>query len=360
MVYRVVLRSSSWCYGHGEIGYGQLTGAGRRRRRTHRERSTSSRTRVTAVGRAGDREGAPGVEAGLARLEQRPQARGVHELDAAEVEDDRARALAGRACEQARGADQVELALGDDRRRRRTFLVARARKVVVISSRMRARVSGRHPGVCVRRASGSMSRDARRSVRTQKVRRCPLAEQSSAAERERLIVEHLPLVRGLARRYADRGEPLDDLVQVGTIGLIKAIDRFEPERGFKLASFATPTILGEIRRHFRDRSWTDPRAARHPGGPGADLARRHRALGRERPQPDGPRDRRIDRPLDGRRARRAGRRQRPAPRTPGLPRRRTATTRSARRRSRGRRDTSRPRRGRRSTPASRRCRPASG
>lgn len=77
-----------------------------------------------------------------------------------------------------------------------------------------------------------------------------------AAARERLIVEHLPLVRGLARRYADRGEPLDDLVQVGTIGLIKAIDRFEPERGFKLASFATPTILGEIRRHFRDRSWT--------------------------------------------------------------------------------------------------------
>lgn len=77
-----------------------------------------------------------------------------------------------------------------------------------------------------------------------------------AAERERLIVEHLPLVKGLARRYADRGEPLDDLIQVGTIGLIKAIDRFEPERGFKLASFATPTILGEIRRHFRDRSWT--------------------------------------------------------------------------------------------------------
>jgi len=84
----------------------------------------------------------------------------------------------------------------------------------------------------------------------------PPARTLSAAERERMIVEHLPLVRGLARRYADRGEPLDDLVQVGTIGLIKAIDRFEPERGFKLASFATPTILGEIRRHFRDRSWT--------------------------------------------------------------------------------------------------------
>jgi RNA polymerase sigma-B factor len=80
--------------------------------------------------------------------------------------------------------------------------------------------------------------------------------QLSDAERERLIMEHLPLVRGLARRYAERGEPLDDLVQVGTIGLIKAIDRFDPARGYKLASFATPTILGEIRRHFRDRSWT--------------------------------------------------------------------------------------------------------
>ena len=79
---------------------------------------------------------------------------------------------------------------------------------------------------------------------------------AGASERERLIVEHLPLVRGLARRYANRGEPLDDLVQVGTIGLIKAIDRFDPARGVKLASFATPTILGEIRRHFRDRSWT--------------------------------------------------------------------------------------------------------
>ncbi|MBY0396410.1 MAG: SigB/SigF/SigG family RNA polymerase sigma factor [Thermoleophilia bacterium] len=78
----------------------------------------------------------------------------------------------------------------------------------------------------------------------------------SAEERERLVMEHLPLVRGLARRYADRGEPLDDLVQVGTIGLIKAVDRFDPSRGNKLASFATPTILGEIRRHFRDRSWT--------------------------------------------------------------------------------------------------------
>ncbi len=75
------------------------------------------------------------------------------------------------------------------------------------------------------------------------------------SERERLILDHMPLVKALARRYANRGEPLDDLVQVGTIGLIKAIDRFDPARGSSLASFAAPTILGEIRRHFRDRTW---------------------------------------------------------------------------------------------------------
>jgi RNA polymerase sigma-B factor len=75
------------------------------------------------------------------------------------------------------------------------------------------------------------------------------------AEREQLILEHMPLVRSLARRYANRGEPLDDLIQVGTLGLIKAVDRYDPTRGHELASFATPTILGEIRRHFRDRAW---------------------------------------------------------------------------------------------------------
>ena len=77
----------------------------------------------------------------------------------------------------------------------------------------------------------------------------------SPQEREQQIVDHLPLVRSLARRYANRGEPLDDLVQVGVIGLIKAIDRFDPARGTDLASFATPTVLGEIRRHFRDKTW---------------------------------------------------------------------------------------------------------
>jgi RNA polymerase sigma-B factor len=77
----------------------------------------------------------------------------------------------------------------------------------------------------------------------------------SDAAREELIVRHLPLVQALARRYANRGEPLDDLVQVGTVGLIKAVDRFDPSRGTDLAAFAAPTILGEIRRHFRDKAW---------------------------------------------------------------------------------------------------------
>jgi RNA polymerase sigma-B factor len=59
----------------------------------------------------------------------------------------------------------------------------------------------------------------------------------------------------MARKFADRGEPLDDLIQVGTIGLIKAIDRFEIARGFEFSTFATPTIVGEIKRHFRDKTW---------------------------------------------------------------------------------------------------------
>lgn len=79
------------------------------------------------------------------------------------------------------------------------------------------------------------------------------ARSLTAQEREQLILDHMPLVGALARRYARRGEPIEDLIQVGTEGLIKAIDRFDRERGTSLVSFATPTILGEIRRHFRDR-----------------------------------------------------------------------------------------------------------
>jgi RNA polymerase sigma-B factor len=74
--------------------------------------------------------------------------------------------------------------------------------------------------------------------------------------RGRLVEMHLPLVEYLARRFAGRGEPLDDLIQVGTIGLIKAVDRFDIERGVEFSTYATPTVVGEIKRHFRDKGWT--------------------------------------------------------------------------------------------------------
>jgi RNA polymerase sigma-B factor len=73
--------------------------------------------------------------------------------------------------------------------------------------------------------------------------------------RDQALVELMPLVRALASRYAGRGEPLEDLVQVGSIGLIKAVDRFDVDRGVDFASYAVPTIVGEIRRHFRDKAW---------------------------------------------------------------------------------------------------------
>src|SRR6478672_9383586 len=75
------------------------------------------------------------------------------------------------------------------------------------------------------------------------------------AARDRLVEEMMPLVHSLARRYAGRGEPVEDLVQVGAIGLIKAIDRFDLDRGVELTTYAVPTIVGEIRRHFRDKAW---------------------------------------------------------------------------------------------------------
>ncbi len=75
------------------------------------------------------------------------------------------------------------------------------------------------------------------------------------ALRDDLVRLHLPLVEHFARRFLNRGEPFDDLLQVGTIGLIKAIDRFDLDRGVEFSTYATPTIVGEIKRHFRDRGW---------------------------------------------------------------------------------------------------------
>jgi RNA polymerase sigma-B factor len=76
------------------------------------------------------------------------------------------------------------------------------------------------------------------------------------AAREALVERFLPLARQLARRYQRGGEPLDDLIQVASLGLLKAIDRFEPSRDTAFSSFAVPTILGELKRHFRDRGWS--------------------------------------------------------------------------------------------------------
>ena len=73
--------------------------------------------------------------------------------------------------------------------------------------------------------------------------------------RDELVVAHLNLVRYLAVKFANRGETLDDLIQVGTVGLIKAIDRFDLERGVEFTTYATPTIVGEIKRYFRDKGW---------------------------------------------------------------------------------------------------------
>ena len=81
------------------------------------------------------------------------------------------------------------------------------------------------------------------------------AESRSEKLRAELIEAHIGLAEYLARRFANRGEPLDDLVQVASMGLVKAVDRFEPERGLEFSTYATHTIVGELKRHFRDKGW---------------------------------------------------------------------------------------------------------
>ncbi|MHC0431699.1 RNA polymerase sigma factor SigF [Streptomyces sp. O3] len=87
------------------------------------------------------------------------------------------------------------------------------------------------------------------------LRKLPADSSEYADLRNRLVRMHLPLVEHLARRFRNRGEPLDDLTQVATIGLIKSVDRFDPERGVEFSTYATPTVVGEIKRHFRDKGW---------------------------------------------------------------------------------------------------------
>jgi RNA polymerase sigma-B factor len=103
-------------------------------------------------------------------------------------------------------------------------------------------------------------------------------ERGDVHARDQLVDHYLPLVRTLARRYGHRGEQLEDLVQVGAIGLLNAIDRFDPDRGVSFVAFAVPTVVGEMRRHFRDGTWPVrvPRRLqelrRELRGPGDELA----------------------------------------------------------------------------------------
>jgi RNA polymerase sigma-B factor len=108
-------------------------------------------------------------------------------------------------------------------------------------------------------------------------------DSGDASAREALVQRHLPLVRSLARRYAGRGESLEDIEQVGAIGLIKAIDRYELSREVALTTYATPNVVGEIKRHFRDKGWAIrvPRALQELNGKmGPTIERLTARLGR--------------------------------------------------------------------------------
>jgi len=105
----------------------------------------------------------------------------------------------------------------------------------------------------VPRRAPCLGTDARDTERLLLVR---YHEHGDIAAREELCERFLPLARDLALRYTYTDEPVDDLVQVASLGLIKAIDRFEPGRGTKFTSYAAPTILGELKRHFRDKGWS--------------------------------------------------------------------------------------------------------
>ena len=116
--------------------------------------------------------------------------------------------------------------------------------------------TARRPGAPLRAAHRRRG-DARRSAAlfVAAARRASAPAGGPDHARDELVHLHLPLVEHCARRFRNRGEPFEDLVQVGTIGLIKAVDRFDPDRGVEFSTYATPTIIGEIKRYFRDKGW---------------------------------------------------------------------------------------------------------
>jgi RNA polymerase sigma-B factor len=108
--------------------------------------------------------------------------------------------------------------------------------------------------------SGAALRDSRRTdslfqSRSETRLMCRYRHDGDLGAREALTLRFMPLARELARRYVNTGEPLDDLAQVAYIGLLKGIDRFDPNRGVRFTSYVVPTILGELKRHVRDRGW---------------------------------------------------------------------------------------------------------
>ena len=126
-----------------------------------------------------------------------------------------------------------------------------------------------------------MEATRRRSAELFAQLRDPLSSDAAhEAARDSLVHLHLPLVEHCARRFRNRGEPYEDLVQVGTIGLLKSIDRFDLERGVEFSTYATPTIIGEIKRYFRDKGWAIrvPRRLQelrmHIGAASAELTQR--------------------------------------------------------------------------------------
>ncbi|MET0426197.1 MAG: SigB/SigF/SigG family RNA polymerase sigma factor [Actinoplanes sp.] len=106
------------------------------------------------------------------------------------------------------------------------------------------------------RSSAAVDETARATALIEALVTLPPLDPGRPAARDRAIEAWLPMAHRLTRRYAGKGEPFDDLLQMATIGLIKAIDRYDPDRGADFVSYAVPTVLGEIKRYFRDRTWS--------------------------------------------------------------------------------------------------------